>query len=335
MPRPFVGSVARRGTLEPGEIGRREVERDGWRSGDLVLGRILSADTGGAHAVESVDGRMIEVMEGDLVVGALGRRHATLEVTGDWEQIGGDGAMHALTSACVFGRMTSVSRMLPAPIELRYEGHVAAGSGVVRMADLAISPRPAELRCPVVLLIGTSMDAGKTVSARTIVRRLVARGLRVGGAKLTGVGRYRDILAMRDAGAEPILDFIDAGLPSTVCPRPEFEAALARITSALAVSGVDAVVAEAGASPLEPYNGAAAIEALAPVTALTVLCASDPYSVVGVIEAFGLVPDLIAGRCTSTLAGVELVERLTGIRALNLIDPEAIPQLDRVLDGLT
>ena len=32
------------------------------------------------------------------------------------------------------------------------------------------------------------------------------------GTKLTGAGRYRDILAMRDAGADYIFDFVDAGL---------------------------------------------------------------------------------------------------------------------------
>ena len=73
--------------------------------------------------------------------------------------------------------------------------------------------------------------SSKTTAAKRIVRVLKARGLRVGGAKLTGVGRYRDILGMRDAGADFVLDFVDAGLPSTACPADEFEPALRLLKS--------------------------------------------------------------------------------------------------------
>jgi molybdopterin-guanine dinucleotide biosynthesis protein len=179
------------------------------------------------------------------------------------------------------------------------------------------------LEAPVVLIIGTSMDAGKTVAAAAIVRELKAIGLRVAGAKLTGVGRNRDILAMREAGADPILDFVDAGLPSTVVPRAEFEDSMRILCSRLAAASPDVVVAEAGASPLEPYNGAPAIEMLGDRVAATVLCASDPYSVVGVVDAFGARPDLVSGRATSTSAGVELIDKLVGIPALNMFDPRA------------
>ncbi|MEZ5073324.1 MAG: hypothetical protein R2691_00610 [Solirubrobacterales bacterium] len=104
------------------------------------------------------------------------------------------------------------------------------------------------------------MDAGKTVAAVAIVRELEAMGLRVAGAKLTGVGRVRDILAMRDAGADSVLDFVDAGLPSTVVPAADYERALA-IKAQARREHLDVVVAEAGASPLEPYNGEPAIAA--------------------------------------------------------------------------
>ena len=84
-----------------------------------------------------------------------------------------------------------------------------------------------EFGLPVVLLVGTSMSAGKTTSAKVIVRLLREAGLAVVGAKLTGAGRYRDILAMQDAGAEHIFDFVDAGLPSTVVSGERVPAGLA------------------------------------------------------------------------------------------------------------
>ena len=66
---------------------------------------------------------------------------------------------------------------------------------------------------PVVLLIGTSMSAGKTTTGRIIVHELKRAGLRVAGAKFTGAGRYRDVLAFGDAGADTIIDFVDAACP--------------------------------------------------------------------------------------------------------------------------
>ena len=60
-----------------------------------------------------------------------------------------------------------------------------------------VPPAPERvLGLPVVLIVGTSMSAGKTTSARAIVRLLREDGLTVIGAKLTGAGRYRDILAI-------------------------------------------------------------------------------------------------------------------------------------------
>ena len=53
----------------------------------------------------------------------------------------------------------------------------------------------------------------------------------------------------------------------------------------------------------------------------TILCASDPYAVVGVEQAYGLRPDLVTGPATQTSAAVELVWKLTGLHGMNLIDP--------------
>lgn len=63
----------------------------------------------------------------------------------------------------------------------------------------------------------------------------------------------------------------------------------------------------------------------------TILCASDPYAVVGVIQGYGIQPDVVAGIATSTSAGVELVEKLTGMTGLNLMDRSARPVLVEIL----
>jgi hypothetical protein len=128
-----------------------------------------------------------------------------------------------------------------------------------------------------------------------------------------------------------VLDFVDAGLPSTICPQEEFRAALRLLLARLASAELDVVVAEAGASPLEPYNGELAIEELSPAVKCTVLCASDPYAVVGVTAAFRFEPDVVCGRATSTEAGIALVRKLSGVQALDALDPKVEADLDRLL----
>jgi hypothetical protein len=72
-------------------------------------------------------------------------------------------------------------------------------------------------------------------------------------------------------------------------------------------------------------------------TCFTVLCASDPYAALGVQAAFGnrLVADLVSGPAANTNAAIKLVEKLTGLPALNLLDrncyPELIDMLKRAL----
>src|SRR5215510_344547 len=259
--RHFFASLTRISNLPDIPFSVERVPRAQWATGDYVVGEV-NPHHRGLSSVELANGRMIEVTAGDQIVGAFGKRCATLEAVGDWQVIGDDLQMEALTSAGLFGKVTSKSAFLPALLSLTYRGHVIVSGKKVRMRDFVppLPERPFTL--PVVLIVGTSMSAGKTRSARIIVRLLKEAGLKVIGAKLTGAGRYRDILSVRDAGADWIFDFVDVGLPSTVCPPEEYRKALRQLLARMMGVNADVVVAEAGASPLEPYNGATAIEEL-------------------------------------------------------------------------
>ncbi|HSH75143.1 MAG TPA: hypothetical protein VLA09_05650, partial [Longimicrobiales bacterium] len=305
--------------------------RESWATGDYLVGEVLFAPRESSR-IESTLGRDVEVVPGDLVIGALGRRAATLSAVGDWESIGPDGVMESLTAAGLMGKATSVAWHTPPIMRLRYEGHVVRDDRKVVMRDFVAARSGPPFAGPVVLIIGTSMEAGKTSTAKMIIRQLKATGRKVVGAKLTGAGRYRDILAMRDAGADAVYDFVDAGLPSSVCSKPEYRDALSTILSLIGSATPDVVVAEAGASPLEPYNGETLIEEIGGQVRWTVLCASDPYSVVGVVQGFGIVPDLVAGIATNTTAGIDLVHRLTGLEALNVHDRSNHPRLRELLE---
>ncbi len=324
-------SLVRIAPFESDILPAEALPRTAWETGDYVVVEIDEPPRE-ASRIEITNGRMVHVARGDRIVGALGEREATLEATGTWREVEADGQMHVLTSAGLMGLLTSQSPYRPMPMSVRYRGHVVRNGDKVTMADFAVSADPQPFHVPTVLMTGTSMSSGKTTGARVIIRQFKKAGLTVLGAKLTGAGRYRDILSMGDAGADWTYDFVDAGLPSTVCPteayRPRIDALLAR----MAAHEPDVAVIEIGSSPLEPYNGQAAIDALGDSVQCTALAASDPYAAYGVKEGFQMDPDFVCGIAANTHAGIRLIQRLCGVDAINLVEPASIPALNRMLD---
>lgn len=335
-PHYFFSSVTRCSDLWVEPFETRRLEHAHWATGDFVVGRI-TGERNRLYRCETKTGRMTDMVRGDLIVGALGRRAATLEGVGDWRAVDKDLELEALTSAGLLGKSTSISPMFPNLMHMHYEGHVLRGGHKVNMKDFVIPVAPRKLDIPVILLIGTSMSSGKTASGRLIIRALKYMGIDVAAAKLTGSARYRDILQFRDAGASYVVDFVDAGLPSTVCEEVRYRDAFDLMIAKVAASDAQVLVAESGASPLEPYNGATVVKELADKTCFTVLCASDPYAVLGVQTAFGseLKASIVSGPAANTSAASDLVKQLCNVDSLNLLDRGNYPELSRrLLDAL-
>lgn len=312
---------------KPYDIAR--LPKKDWATGDYVMGEVRGPRNR-LLQFELSSGRIVQALRRDCVIGAFGSRAATLEATGSWTDMRGD-TMFALTSAGLFGAVTSLSTLIAPLTRLAYVGHVTRNGCKISMNDFRIQAE-GKFEVPTILLVGTSMSAGKTTTGRLVIHELERMGKKVVGAKLSGAGRYRDILSFRDAGAEAVFDFVDAGLPSTVVPEDTFRRVIRPLLHHIGGLEPDFLVVEAGASPLEPYNGAAAIDEIGERNIrCTILCASDPYAVVGVEKAFGLVPDLVTGPAASTSAAVNLVRLLSGVESLNVLDPDCLPQLREVL----
>lgn len=322
-------SLTRIADLQEKPFQVRKMEREYWATGDYVLTQVTNPD--GGFRAELPNGRMMDLMESDLLIGALGHRYATLEATGAWEAVEEDGQMHLLTGAGLLGKVTSKSFIFPSLIELKYAGHLLQGERKICMKDFVPVIEEKELSIPVVLIVGTSMSAGKTTAARIITRQLVHQGYKVLGAKLSGAGRYRDILSVKDAGADYIFDFVDVGLPSSIVPEKEYLSRIRTLISMMAGTDADIAVVEIGSSPLEPYNGNLAIRSIAKHIRCVVLCAFDPYAVYGVMKSFNMRPDVVSGPATNTLGGKDLIEKLCGVKALNIVDPKEWPALQEIL----
>ena len=323
MNRTIIGSLARIADFENVPYDINMTEHSSWGNGDYVLGEI-TGPANELYTIETCTGEIVPVHAGDEVIGALGRRAGTLQGVGDYLSVK-NGRLDTLTSAGLFGAYTSLSKLLSKPISLSYRGHIVRQGRKVQMSDFAVRSKTRKFTVPTILIIGTSMSAGKTVTGTLACKVLAASGLKVTGTKLTGAGRYRDILSFQRAGASEIYDFVDAGLPSTIVPQDEFRTAIRPLLSLIDEHQPDVMVAEAGASPLEPYNGAAIMDELGDAIRCVILAAFDPYAVVGVQQAFGLTPDLVTGLATSTTAAIALVDKLTGIQGINVLDPASFP----------
>ncbi|MEN8790145.1 MAG: hypothetical protein ABF293_08280 [Flavobacteriaceae bacterium] len=327
-------SLTRISDLKDGGFNIMPIDRSQWELGDYVLSKII--DPGSNElSLELPSGRMRGVIGGEQIIGALGERFATLEATGTWKKVEADLKMNVLTAAGLMGKLTSKSVFIPNMMEVIYQGHLFRSGQKLTMDQFVEESPESQFHTPVVLLVGTSMSAGKTTSARIVTNLYKMAGYKVVGAKLSGAGRYKDILAIKDVGADAVYDFVDVGLPSSICEREKYRAKLRQLLNKIAAVRADIAVVEIGASPLEPYNGDIAIEALQDQIKCTILCASDPYAVYGLMKAFNLVPDIVTGIASNTLAGIQMVERLCNVKALNLIDAATSTELKKILSAKT
>ena len=214
-------------------------------AGDLVLARV---DLIGHHGyLHMPNGRRRHLFAGDQIVVAYGNRYASNQ----FEAVVPDtlGPCNLVAGGGMAARAVSwhVS-IAKGPTEITPLGLLADADGArINLSRFALEPvaLSKEYRPTTIAVVGTSMDSGKTQTAVHLVRGLIASGLSVGYAKVTGTGAGGDYWWLKDAGADPVLDFTDVGMASTYLASPEqVEGALVSLVGHVASHGVDAVVIE-------------------------------------------------------------------------------------------
>lgn len=158
----FFASLTRISNLPEVSFSVQPLPREEWETGDYVVGEV-DAPPSDLSRIELNNGRNVEVIKGDMVVGAFGKRHATLAAVGEWQNIGDDLRMEALAGAGLFGKATSETKR---HLCFTYEGHVFVEGEKATMHDFVPPAPERSFELPVVLLLGTSMSAGKTTSAK-------------------------------------------------------------------------------------------------------------------------------------------------------------------------
>lgn len=213
------------------------------RAGDLVLATVNEV---GHHAkLESREGRRAQLYVGDEIVLAYGVRYAPDQFEavvpnnlGPCDMVAGGGiAARAIARHARARKPTSIT-----PIGLLTD----AEGAVLNLDQFKLAAPPIGVASRnVIAVVGTSMNAGKTTVAASLIRGLSNDGLRVGACKVTGTGSGGDVWSMMDAGAVKALDFTDVGFATTAdADIASVEAGAHDLITHLEAEDVDIVVVE-------------------------------------------------------------------------------------------
>ena len=212
-------------------------------AGDVVLAKV---ETIRQHTrLELTTGRKAILFPGDEIVVCYGNRyapdqfHAIVPVDMDRCSLVAAGGI----AATVMSQHKKISMAtVVQPIGLLAE--TPARRINVMDGALVVNEWPT-VRPPTIAVFGTAMNAGKTLSAAYLVKGLKHCGLKVGAAKVTGTGAGNDTWLMRDAGADRVLDFTDAGYCSTFhVPIANIESIVSTLVDTLTEDSVDIIVLE-------------------------------------------------------------------------------------------
>jgi hypothetical protein len=210
-------------------------------TGDLVLARI---HTVGQHAtVELPTGRKATIRSGDEIVVSYGNRYAPDQfealVPTDL------GPAHLVAGGGIAARATAQHAKMKGATQIEPIGLLGDADGKPLNLKSFALPSSRQPLPPVIAVFGTSMNAGKTTTAASIIRGLTNAGYRAGAAKVTGTGAGNDLWSMRDAGAVASYDFTDAGFATTyLAPVKDIIKGAVNLSSALAAEGAEVVVME-------------------------------------------------------------------------------------------
>jgi hypothetical protein len=278
------------------------------RAGDIALAVVEKI--GKNTRLELAAGRVATLHEGDHLAVVFGNRYATEQFEGYARSDGDRCDMLSMGGMC--GLVASRHASVPEPTRLRLVGSLASAQGQrLHLRDFAVPSNPSKpsSRKPnVVLVCGSSMDAGKTYTAMSLIMGLRRTGQGVAAIKLTGTAAGRDTWSFVDAGARPSLDFVDGGYPSTyLCTTKEILALFALLLEHASEPGVEWIVVEIADGLLQRET--AALMRSAPFAARLHACVfaaeSSLAALCGVrmLRTWGLDPIAISGRVSMSLLG--------------------------------
>jgi DNA-binding response OmpR family regulator/dethiobiotin synthetase len=183
------------------------------KSGDLVLARV---DKRFQHThLQLPDGRRSMMNAGDEIIVCYGNRYAPDQFEAEVPQ--DLSPCHLVAAGGIASLSLSRNNAMKSATQIIPVGVLADSEGkALNLKDYSFAVKSApKRRPPVTVVMGTSMNAGKTTVAADLILGMTREGLQVGSAKVTGTGAGGDVFRMRDSGAKNVYDFTDCGYPTT------------------------------------------------------------------------------------------------------------------------
>jgi len=286
--------------------------------GDVALARMEKI---GRNAnLELPNGRHCSLHEGDLLAVVFGNRYATLQFEGYARADGEHCDLLSMGGLC--GLVESKHAKAADPTKLRLLGFIGDAAGrPLRLRQFALASTSAMAQPGVIVVCGTSMDAGKTHTVVSLIMGLRRHGYRVASVKLTGTATGKDTWNMLDAGACVALDFVDGGFPSTyLCSLEELLNLHNLLISHAASQGPTFVVIEIADGLLQ--NETAALLQSSRFTETVdgwIFAAGDALAAGGgvrVLRSWGIKPLAISGVVSMSSLGIKEAQIAAGLPCL-------------------
>ena len=288
------------------------------RPGDIMLARLEKI--GKNATLELANGRRCNLHEGDLLAVVFGNRYATLQFEGYARSNGEFCDLLSMGGLC--GLVESKHAKAAEPSKLSLLGAIGDASGhALNLREFALTQVNSVVQPQVVVVCGTSMDAGKTHTAMSIIRGLRKDGYPVAGIKLTGTATGKDTWNMLDAGACAALDFVDGGFPSTYLATVDELLGLHDLLILRAgAAGASWVVVEIADGLLQRETSAlvqhpgfsASVDAW-------VFAAGDPLAAAGgvsLLRRWGIEPLAVSGLVSMSPLGIQETQAATQLNCL-------------------
>lgn len=310
------------------------------KPGDVMYGRI--ATLGHHRELENKNGRIHRLTDSTAALFVYGNRYAT----DAFEALVPDEPMDyvdLVARSGVIGRVQVRNSRVLAPTTVRILGRVVdkAGKPVSTLDHSLIEPATTEKKSPrskLILVVGTSMNSGKSTAAAAMCWALTTMGHKVRASKVTGTASLKEILHMNDAGASVYNDFTYLGYPSTY--MLEEEEVLGIFTDLdlkfannprnfWVVEVADGILQRETAMLLSSAEVKERIHRL-------VFCASDAFGAIGGLhileDLYDLYPDAISGLVASSPLGIRELTDYTKVPAFDSAEPE-LRALSEILLG--
>lgn len=191
------------------------------KAGDLVLCQVTRLRQ---HCrIEQPNGRRSRMFVKDKIIVCYGDRYAPDQ----FESIVPDNldACHLVAGGGIASLMRHKSPKVKPATEIQPIGLIGNSDGQIlnlkNYQTLSTYKKGGKSFVPVLMVAGSSMNAGKTTTVASLIKGLTADGYEVGAVKITGTGSGGDLWHFIDAGANHVIDFTDAGHASTYLVKHE------------------------------------------------------------------------------------------------------------------